>query len=67
MQNDISCKTCQTIWYEKGEFINFAAEAFGIAESRHKDIGKLTTSANDNLKHDLATRNENTEKDVSEK
>ncbi len=52
---------------KKGDFINFAAEALFMTKSIHKAIGKLTTSATNNLKHDLAANNESIENDVSGK
>ena len=48
------------------EFINFAAEAFAVADSGNKNIGKLQINANENPKHDLAARNDTTRKDVIE-
>ena len=48
------------------EFINFAAEAFAVADSGNKNIGKLPINANENPKHDLAARNDTTRKDVIE-
>ncbi len=51
---------------KEGEFINFAAKAFAIAELRHQNIGNLFIYANENPKHDLAARNETTEMDVIE-
>ncbi len=36
-----------------------------MAESRHKNIGGLATSANNNLVHDCANKNESTNDDVS--
>ncbi len=60
-----AARHAQQYGMKKGDFINFAAEAFCLAKSIHKHIGKLTTSANNNLNHDLAANNESTENDVS--
>ncbi len=40
--------------------INFAAEAFAVADSGNKNISKLPINANENPKNDLAARNDTT-------
>ncbi len=48
---------------KKEEFIHFATEAFNMAKSRHQKICDLAVSANNNLAHDFAKKNENTDND----
>ncbi len=50
---------------KKGEFVQFAAEAFKMAESRYKNIGGLNTSTNKNIGQDGANKNESTNVNVS--
>ncbi len=50
---------------KKREFMHFAVEAFHMADSRHEGIGRLATSANNNLVHDFSNKNESIDDDVS--
>ncbi len=51
-----AARHAQQYGMKKGEFVQFSAKTFKMAESRLKNIGGLTTSANDNIDQDGAKK-----------